>query len=261
MLYSDTETGNPLVAGFEDDLSSADEMPVSVQPKLAENPLSKQRHKRGDISLGAESNFEPRPQITKRDSTSSIEQELQIANKMRVDDQNDGNSDDTFDSWLGQDTKWRQSPEGGEDVSSSAGTKKDRHELSDKSLDASVTSSNVHLELLDSSSIRHLSSNGSSPVMKEKKKHRDKVRYFDKKQSAEVCLIISRAYYFQTEDKEKKKKKKSKDKDKEKEKSEKSEKKKRRSAKKEENRKRDELEEFLNGSSGPADVEAAYEAI
>ncbi|OXU22229.1 hypothetical protein TSAR_004248 [Trichomalopsis sarcophagae] len=235
---SDTETGNPLVAGFEDDLSSADEMPVSVQPKLAENPLSKQRHKRGEISLGAESNFEPRPQITKRDSASSIEQELQIANKMRIDDQNDGNSDDTFDSWLGQDTKWRQSPEGGEDVSSSVGTKKDRHELSDKSLDASVTSSNVHLELLDNSSIRHLSSNGSSPVMKEKKKHRDK-----------------------TEDKEKKKKKKSKDKDKEKEKSEKSEKKKRRSSKKEENRKRDELEEFLNGSSGPADVEAAYEAI
>lgn len=173
-IFSDTETANPLVAGFEDDLSSADEMPIPVQPKLAENPLSKQRHKRGDISLGAESNLTSGSQISKRDSSSSIE-ELQMANKLHLDDQNDANSDDTFDSWLGRDSKWRQSPEGGEDVSSNVGTKKDRHELSDKSLDASVTSSNVHLELLDNNSVQQLSSDSSSPVMKEKKKHRDKV--------------------------------------------------------------------------------------
>ncbi|XP_011506258.1 PREDICTED: rab-like protein 6 [Ceratosolen solmsi marchali] len=235
---SDTETVNPLVAGFEDDLSSAEEMPVSVQPKLVENPLCRQRHKRGDNSSGAESNIAMRQQITKRDSASSIEQELQLSNKLRIGDQNDGNSDDTFDSWLEQDCKWRQSPEGGEDVSSNIGTKKDRLELSDKSLDASVTSSNVHLELLDNSSIRHLSSNNSSPIMKEKKKHRDK-----------------------TEDKEKKKKKKSKDKNKDKDKMDKLEKKKKRSLEKAENKKRDELEEFLNGSSTHVDGDAVYEAI
>lgn len=172
------------MAGIEDDLSSADELPVSVQPKLAENPLSKQRHKRGsgDTSLGAESNFATRPEtMAKRDSASSIERELEISSELRHHeaDQNDANSDDTFDSWLGRDCKWRQSPEGGEDVSSNAGTKKDRLELSDKSLDASVTSSNVHLELLDNSSIRQLSSGSSSPVMKEKKKHRDKVGFFE----------------------------------------------------------------------------------
>jgi hypothetical protein len=153
-------------------------MPVTVEPKLAENPLCKQRHKRGEISLGAESNMTIRSQIMKRLSASSIEQELQISNKLCIDDQNDGNSDDTFDSWLAQDCKWRQSPEGGEDVSSNVGTKKDRLDLSDKSLDASLTSSNVHLELLDNSSIRQLSSNNSSPIMKEKKKHRDKVFIF-----------------------------------------------------------------------------------
>ncbi|XP_014214338.1 rab-like protein 6 [Copidosoma floridanum] len=234
---SDTETGNPLVAGFEDDLSSADEMPVNVQPKLVENPLSKQKHRQRDNSLGAES---MKLQISKRDSMSSIERELQVTNQLYIDDQNDENSDDTFDSWLGRDCKWRQSPEGGEDVSSNVNPKKDKMELSDKSLDASVTSSNVHLELLDSSSIRQLSSNSSSPVMKGKKKHKDK-----------------------TEDKEKKKKKKSKDKDKDKEKdkSDRSEKKKRKSMKREEKKKRDELEEFLNGSSTHVDVDTAYEAI
>ncbi|KAL7303538.1 hypothetical protein TKK_0003701 [Trichogramma kaykai] len=247
---SDTETGNPLVAGIEDDLSSADEMPspVPVLTTLSENPLSKQRHKRsggGDManSVAAftidSSSSPPSSTIVKRrGSSSSIEQELQLSSKLQLRT-DAANSDDAtaFDSWLGQrgdSCKWRQSPEGGEDVSSSVsvGAKKDRHhhhhELSDKSLDASVTSSNVHLDLLDNGSARQPSSNSSSPVMKEKKKHRDK-----------------------TEDKEKKKKKKSKDKDK-------SERKKKKSSKREE-RQRDELEEFLNGPSSGLD--AAYEAI
>lgn len=171
---SDTETANPLVAGFVDDLSSEDEVPVEIQPKLAENPLCKSRHKR-DMSLEVGSNATAVTEIVKHDSESSIEKELQMSNKLRLEDQNDGNSDDTFDSWLGRDSTWRQSPEGGEDISSVGGAKKDRHELSDKSLDASVTSSNVHLELLDNSSIRQLSSNNSSPVLKEKKKHKEKV--------------------------------------------------------------------------------------
>lgn len=166
---SDGETGNPLVAEFEDDLSSTDEMPCKLQPKLLENPLCKQRHKRKDVSLISEST---QSRNSKRDSMSSIEQELQMT-KLSNSDDHDGNSDE---GWLGQQNcKWRQSPEGGEDVCSNVNTKKDKIELSDKSLNASVTSSNVHLDLLDNSGDVHLSSDSSSSVIKEKKKHKDKV--------------------------------------------------------------------------------------
>ncbi|XP_011146946.1 rab-like protein 6 isoform X2 [Harpegnathos saltator] len=200
---SDMETANPLVAGYEDDLSSIEEVASPVQPKLAENPLFKQKHKLETLSGPEKSIEKPRPS-SKRDSVSSIEQELHISNNYESNEQPETNSD-AFDSWLRRDSKWRQSPEGGEDVSSTS-TRKDRLELSDKSLDVSVTSSNVHLELLDDTSMRRVSSNGSSPVMKERKKHRDK-----------------------GDEKEKRKKKKSKDKEKDKEKSEKTEKKKKRS--------------------------------
>ncbi|XP_077274017.1 rab-like protein 6 [Temnothorax americanus] len=234
---SDVETGNPLVAGYEDDLSSIEEVVSPVQPKLAENPLSKQKHKLEPLS-GPEINIEKPIQVTKRDSVSSIEQELRISNEYeQPNEQSDINSD-AFDNWLRRDSKWRQSPEGGEDVSSTS-TRKDRLELSDKSLDVSVTSSNVHLELLDDTSMRQVSSNASSPVMKEKKKHKEK-----------------------GDEKEKRKKKKSKDKDKDKEKMEKTEKKKKRSSHRtKEDRERDELEEFLNGSVTRIGVDVAYEAI
>lgn len=230
---SDTETANPLVAGFEDDLSSTDESPTPVQLKLTENPLSKSRHKRE--LQGAESSQEI-SQIQKSDSVSSIEHDFKGSSEFDLNNRQDS---DTYDSWLGRDSKWRQSPEGGEDVSSNS-TRKDRLEFSDKSRDVSMTSSNVHLELLDTSSVRQLSSNGSSPVLKEKKKHKEK-----------------------NEDREKKKKKKSKDKDKEKEREKSEKKKKRRSLQKskEENRERDELEEFLNGSATRVNVDMAYEAI
>ncbi|KZC09744.1 PREDICTED: rab-like protein 6 [Dufourea novaeangliae] len=235
---SDTETANPLVADYEDDLSSTEETTPPIQPKLAENPLSKQKHKRDSLS-NTEMNPEKLRPIVKRDSVSSIDQELQISNNYDLNEQQEISSD-ASDSWLRRDFQWRQSPEGGEDLSSSS-TRKDRLELSDKSLDVSVTSSNVHLELLDNASVRHnMSSDGSSPVLKEKKKHKEK-----------------------TEDKEKKKKKKPKDKEKDKEKTDKAEKKKKRSShrSRDENRERDELEEFLNGSGPRIGVDVAYEAI
>ncbi|CAL7947992.1 unnamed protein product [Xylocopa violacea] len=110
---SDTETANPLVAGYEDDLSSADEATPPIQPKLAENPLSKQKHKRETLS-STELNSDKLRQIMKRDSISSIDQELQMSNNYDVNEQQEMNSD-AFDSWLRRDSKWRQSPEGGED--------------------------------------------------------------------------------------------------------------------------------------------------
>lgn len=148
-------------------MSSADEAPAStVQPKFAENPLCKTKHKK--------ESFQVDKQSEKRNSISSIEQEIQISNCDYEGNEHSSLNSDAFDTWLGRDSKWRQSPEGGEDVSSTS-TRKEKLELSDKSVDVSVTSSNVHLELLDNSSVRQLSSDGSSPVLKEKKKHRDKV--------------------------------------------------------------------------------------
>ena len=153
--------------------------------RLKENPLSndKQLAHKGELFLGGLGDRSLTKQnkmsVKKRDSVSSIEQELGGSDRGRGHQQDRSAASvantDTFDTWLGRDSKWRQSPEGGEDVSSSTSMRKDRLELSDKSLDVSMTSSNVHLELLDSTSMRHLSSNGSSPVMKEKKKHKDKV--------------------------------------------------------------------------------------
>lgn len=140
---------------------------------LTENPLLKQKHKRDSVGGGDSSVDKQRQIVTKRDSVSSADAELQIINDYDVNDSQEIKPE-AFDAWLGQDSKWRQSPEGGEDVSSTS-TKKDRLELSDKSLDVSMTSSNVHLELLDNSSIRQMSSNSSSPVMKEKKKQKEKV--------------------------------------------------------------------------------------
>ncbi|KAK2588056.1 hypothetical protein KPH14_004123 [Odynerus spinipes] len=235
---SDVETANPLVAEYEDDLSSVDEVASPIQPKLAENPLNKQKLKRESMISNTELNSEAQRQTNKRDSISSIEQEIQISNDIRINEQPDINPD-AFDSWLQCDSKWRQSPEGGEDLTCNS-TRKDKLELSDKSLDVSVTSSNVHLELLDNISMQHISSNGSSPIMKEKKKHKEK-----------------------TDEKEKRKKKKSKDKEKDKEKTDKSEKKKKRSIhrSRDENRRRDELEEFLNGPPMRIGVDIAYEAI
>lgn len=151
-------------------MSSGDEVTTPVELKLAENPLSKQKHKRE--LQGAEANQDMLPQINKRDSVSSSEQDFQGSSEFELSNRRDS---DAFDSWLGRDSKWRQSPDGGEDVSSNS-ARKDRLEFSDdKSRDVSMTSSNVHLELLDNFSVQHLSSAGSSPVMKGKKKHKEKV--------------------------------------------------------------------------------------
>ncbi|XP_066594854.1 rab-like protein 6 [Prorops nasuta] len=235
-VESDAETAaNPLVAGYEDDLSSADESAPPVQQILTENPLCRQKHK---LLTDGDTNLDRSAPSSKRDSVSSMEQELQISNNFENAERPDISAD-TFDNWLRSDSKWRQSPEGGEDTSSNS-IRKDRLELSDKSLDASVTSSNVHLELLDNSSIRQVSSNCSSPVLKEKKKHKEK-----------------------GDEKEKKKKKKSKEKEKDKEKTEKSDRKKKRSShrSRDERKEREELEEFLNGSAAKNNVDLAYEAI
>lgn len=249
---SDAETGNPLVAGYEDDLSSAEEVPQPEQPRLTENPLSKQKHKR-EILVGFDASstktYESNP--AKRDSVSSIEQEIRVSNILN---ESQDISSDTFDNWLRRDSKWRQSPEGGEDVSSS-GTRRDRLELSDKSLDASVTSSNVHLELLDNSSMRRMSSDyGHSPVLKEKKKHRDKAEDREKKKKKKS----------RDKDRDKDKdKEKEKEKEKEKDRSERMDKKKKRSShrSREENKERDELEEFLNGNTNRTTIDIAYEAV
>jgi hypothetical protein len=89
---------------------------------------------------------------------------------------------DAYDGWMGSDTKWRRSPEGGEDVSVVSQTL-DYSNSTAYDDSTSVTSSNVHMELL-SSKHSPVSANGSvhsdseethaSGSVKKEKKKKDK---------------------------------------------------------------------------------------
>ncbi|XP_066156520.1 rab-like protein 6 [Euwallacea fornicatus] len=234
---SDTDTGNPLVSELQEDFEP-DEASLSKPARVV---------KKTELLYAAKAG--------KSDGSSELEIEKTIPEDYDMKQTNDEfdstiNSEiseltsDVYDGWVAPDSKWRRSPEGGEDTSMVSQTfDNSASAIYDDSV--SVTSSNVHMELLTSKkspSSGNLSvqsesedTHTSSSVKKEKK-HRDK-----------------------SEKKEKQKKKKSKDRTKEQEK-EKSEKKHRRKSRAEAVSSRDELEEFLNGTSSPP-VDTAYEAI
>lgn len=87
---------------------------------------------------------------------------------------------EAFDAWMGTDSKWRRSPEGGEDVSAVSQTL-DYSGSTVYDDSTSVTSSNVHMELLSSKHSRSsanvsINSDSESNNKKEKKKKdKDKV--------------------------------------------------------------------------------------
>uniref|UniRef100_V5I937 Rab-like protein 6 n=1 Tax=Anoplophora glabripennis TaxID=217634 RepID=V5I937_ANOGL len=234
---SDTDTGNPLVSELQEDCEP-DEISFSKPVKFAKKP---------------ESNLNAPLRIVRSDESSELEIEKTVPEDYDMKQTNDEfdstiNSEiseltsDAYDAWIGADTKWRRSPEGGEDNSVVSQTL-DYSNSTANDDSTSVTSSNVHMELLMS---KQSSNNGSvvsdsdgthtsSSVKKEKKK-KDK----DKTEK-------------------KSKKKSSKDKDRHKD-SSKSERKHKRRSREETSSHRDELEEFLNGpTSSP--IDAAYEAI
>ncbi|CAH0559180.1 unnamed protein product [Brassicogethes aeneus] len=239
---SDTDTGNPLVSELQEDFDPED---------VASFPKTKSRKKPEGMQLSA-------PARVVRSNEGS---DVDPVEKTALDDYDMKQTNDEFDStinseiseltsdaydgWIGADTKWRRSPEGGEDVSVVSQTL-DYSNSTAYDDSTSVTSSNVHMELLVS---KHSSNNGSvesdseethtsSSVKKEKERKKKDKDKSEKKHKA----------------------KKSKDKEKEKQRDGKSGKKHKRRSRDESSFHRDELEEFLNGSpSSP--IDAAYEAI
>lgn len=156
--YSDAETGNPLVAGFQDDLDPEDNLPNSISSQHAVDVLKK------------------------RDSLSSLENEIIIENTKTVKNEEfnlNGEvteiTADALDTWLSTDSKWRRSPEGGEDSNHSSSVVREDEEEED--ISGSLMSSSVHLELLEPRQLQECSG-GTSPVIprdKKKSKHKEKV--------------------------------------------------------------------------------------
>nr|CAD7414400.1 unnamed protein product [Timema poppensis] len=225
---SDMETGNPLVAGFQDELDPDDVMLRDHVP--------------GDGS----------PMGTHRDSISSVEA-ADVVNRMdslklpspqgaepedvALNGEVISITADAFDSWLGADSKWRRSPEGD---SNGAGRDEEEDEAS-----LSVASSSVHLELLEPRQGEAVSGGSSPAPLRDKKreKHRDKTEEKSSKKHKKKISKDSLKSSPADVDKKKKKKKslgghKSRS----------------------DERERDELEEFLSGP-GLTPLDAAYEAI
>jgi len=161
-IFSDTETGNPLVAGFQDDLDPEDALPnITTDTANGEHALV---------------------MLKKRESFSNLESEIVIANTKTVENEElclNGEvaeiTADALDAWLSTDSKWRQSPEGGEDSNHSTSVvREDEEEDEDNSI--SLASSSVHLELLEPKQVRQRSG-GSSPVVhrERKSRHKEKV--------------------------------------------------------------------------------------
>lgn len=163
MLHcSDAETGNPLVAGFQDDLDPEDNLPNTV------NSTVNSQHA---IDI-----------LKKRDSASSLENEIIIENtKTAKNEEFNLNSEvaeitaDALDTWLSTDSKWRRSPEGGEDSNHSNSVVREDEEEED--ISGSLASSSVHLELLEPRLLQQRFGD-TSPVIprdKKKSKHKEKV--------------------------------------------------------------------------------------
>lgn len=121
---SDVDTGNPLVSELQEDIEPED---VKLQQNIIKN---KQRR---PISDGSDGDMKQ----TNDEFDSTLNSEISEL------------TSEAFDAWMGADSKWRRSPEGGEDVSALSQT----FDCTNSTVyddTTSVTSSNVHMELLSS---------------------------------------------------------------------------------------------------------------
>lgn len=226
---SEEDTGNPLVSEFQDDFEPDDVTQFKPIPSHSESRYNMALKRPVDGDEGEADKTQPdeydmKQTIDEFDST--INSEISEI------------TSEAFDTWMSSDTKWRRSPEGGEDVSATSQTL-DYSGSTVYDDSTSVTSSNVHMELL--SAKHHTSTNisvhdsdgeqvsASNNSLKEKKKEKTEKKH---------------------------KTKKSKDKDK----ASKTDKKQKKRSREESASHRDELEEFLNGSVSPT-ADSAYEAI
>jgi hypothetical protein len=174
-IYSDTETGNPLVAGFQDDLDPEDTLPnITTHFVNSEHAV--------DI-------------VKKTESLSSLENEVISENTKTVENEElclNGEvgeiTADALDAWLSTDSKWRRSPEGGEDSTHSSNIvrKVEEGEEDEEDNSASLASSSVHLELLEPKQLQH-SSGSSSPIVPREKKSRHKKKVHFNLYSKQLC--------------------------------------------------------------------------
>ncbi|XP_018332248.1 rab-like protein 6 [Agrilus planipennis] len=238
---SDEDTGNPLVSEFQDDLD--DEAEVS---KPSSKPNNQAKHAPDSNQKNAPKPQQQQQQQQEFETMKQSNDEMDSTINSEISEINS----EAFDSWMAADTRWRRSPEGGEDDSVVYQTL----DFSGGSVayddNSSLTSSNIRMELLssrnsqrsvnDSLCSENDDANGGGHLNNAKKEKKKK----DKDKSEK-----------------KHKHKKSKDKDKSgKESSSKGDKKHKRRSREETSCQRDELEEFLNGTASPT-IDSAYEAI
>ncbi|XP_022910549.2 rab-like protein 6 [Onthophagus taurus] len=227
---SDQDTGNPLVSEFQDDFDPEIEIEA---PKV--NIQGAPEERRPSAIVGGSSENENKTEIEEDMRQTNDELDSTINSEISEI------TSEAFDTWMGADTKWRRSPEGGEDTTAVSQTL-DYSGSTVYDDSTSVTSSNVHMELLSSKhSNRSLTPNRSGESDNEGGKGVKKERKKKDKEKGD----------------RKHKHKKSKDKDKE---VGKSDRKHKRRSRDETSSRRDELEEFLNGSASPC-MDSAYEAI
>lgn len=173
-IYSDTETGNPLVAGFQDDLDPEDTLPDTATHFV---------------------NSEHAVDVLKKiESLSSLENEVRSENTKTVENEElnlNGElgeiTADALDTWLGTDSKWRRSPEGGEDSTHSSSIVRTVEEGEEEEEDNSASlASSVHLELLEPKQLQQ-SSGSSSPIVPREKKSRHKKKVHFNLYSKQLC--------------------------------------------------------------------------
>ncbi|KAL1492257.1 hypothetical protein ABEB36_012733 [Hypothenemus hampei] len=236
---SDTDTGNPLVSELQEDFEP-EEASLSKPLKVVRKP---------------EIYYSAPVKIGRSDGSSEPDQEKTIPEDYDMKQTNDEfdstiNSEiseltsDVYDGWVAPDSKWRRSPEGGEDtsmVSQTFDNSTNNSAVYDDS--TSVTSSNVHMDVMIS---RKTPSSGNGSVHSES-------------DDTHTSSSVRKENKHKSDKKDKHKKKKSKDKINEYER-DKGEKKHRKKSKVGPVGERDELEDFLNGVSGPH-IDSAYEAI
>lgn len=235
---TDTDTGNPLVSEFQEDLDEdiAFSKPIKHTKKVESLFAAPSKHfvksdesKENENEKSIPEDYDMKQTTDEFDSTINSE----------ISDL----TSDAYDAWMGADTKWRRSPEGGEDNSVVSQTL-DYSNSTVYDDSNSVNSSNVHMELL--------SSRTSFPTNTSVNSDGDDAHSFSS---------VKKEKKDKSKTERKHKKKKDKDKDKHKETDKKSDKKnKRRSRDEASHSHKDELEEFLNGTTSPP-LEADYEAI
>lgn len=146
--YSDIDNGNPLVAGYQDDFTP-DEF-----HNISSSTLNTSTDKSMDHNMYRKCSTEETP--SNLSSTTNYFQPV-------------SNNSDPID-WMSSDSKWRRSPEGGEDISTTGQSLDFSGDSITNDDTGSIKSYNVNVSLLDSSKASHKKDKNDKDKKKDKKK-------------------------------------------------------------------------------------------